>query len=71
MVGANVARYRRARGWTRTQLGQEIGHANGGYVSQVEARRRAPGPESLKRLAEALGVTPDALMVVYDPQHGP
>ena len=49
-----IARYRKAKGWTQTDLAQELGVS----MSTVQSWERGaqPRPRHLRRLAEVLGV---------------
>jgi len=68
-VGANVARLRKARGWSAAELGTRMGYKTGGYINQIEWGMRGPGPEVLAKLAQAFGVEVNELTSPYDPDH--
>ena len=60
-VGLNVQRIRRTRGWSQEELAFESGlHRT--YISGIERGARNPTITVLKELADALGVSPGALM---------
>lgn len=54
-IGGRIARLRAVRGLTQAQLGLNVGR-DGQLVSKWERGEKAPGRESLPKLAEALGV---------------
>ena len=60
-VGRNVRRYRLERDWSQEELAFESGlHQT--YLSGVENGTRNPTITVLKKLADALGVPPAALL---------
>ena len=60
-VGRNVRRYRLERNWSQEQLAFEASiHQT--YLSGVENGTRNPTITVLKKLADALGVPPAALL---------
>ncbi len=60
-VGRNVRRYRLKKDWSQEQLAFEAGiHQT--YLSGVENGARNPTITVLKKLADALGVPPAALL---------
>ena len=60
-IGLNVQRIRRARGWSQEQFAFESGlHRT--YISGIERGARNPTVTVLKGMADALGVTPAALL---------
>ncbi len=60
-VGRNVRRYRLEKDWSQEQLAFEAGiHQT--YLSGVENGARNPTITVLKKLADALGVPPAALL---------
>jgi transcriptional regulator with XRE-family HTH domain len=62
IVGENVRRAREAIGLSQEELGDKAG-IDRTYVSGVERGVRNPTVKVLARLAEALGTTPDRLLV--------
>ena len=56
-----LAAHRRRRGLTQRQLGQlaRVAHTT---VQQLESLRRGAYPQTLRKLAIALGVTPEELL---------
>jgi len=54
--------FRRHRNLTQTELAHKAG-ISAPYLNQIEARKRKPSTEVLKRLASALDVPLDALVV--------
>jgi DNA-binding XRE family transcriptional regulator len=56
-----LAFWRRRRGLTQQQLASAAGIPQG-YLSALEAGKKRGTPETLKRIAEALGVTLDQLV---------
>lgn len=60
-LGANVQRIRRTRGWSQEELAFRSGlHRT--YISGIERGARNPTVTVVKELADALGVTPGALL---------
>lgn len=60
IVGANIRRFRKAKGLTQEQLAHEAGVAMR-YVAGVERAEENPSLKFLVKMAEALGVSPGAL----------
>ena len=56
LVGRNVGRIRREKGWTQEQLAEISGFSQQ-YISGLEQGRRNPTVVTLYELATALGVT--------------
>ncbi len=61
VIGHNVERWRRARGWTQEDLAQAIG-CNRSAVSRWEAGRRLPSLPHLLALGNVLGCGAAALL---------
>ena len=61
IVGANIRRLRKAKGFTQEQLAHEAGVAMR-YVAGVERAEENPSLKFLVRIAEALGVEPGTLL---------
>ena len=60
-VGRNVRRYRLEKSWSQEELAFESGlHQT--YLSGIENGTRNPTVTVLKKLADALGVPPAALL---------
>lgn len=60
-IGLNVQRIRHARGWSQEQFAFESGlHRT--YISGIERGARNPTVTVVKGMADALGVTPAALL---------
>ena len=59
-IGENIARYRKAKGFTQEQLGQLLGVTNQS-VSKWESGVSMPDVMLLPEIANALGITLDAL----------
>lgn len=59
-LGHQVRRYRRQRGLTQAELAHRMG-VHRVYVSRIESGRVGVSAATLVRLAEALGVSLDAL----------
>jgi transcriptional regulator with XRE-family HTH domain len=51
-----IVRYRRAKGWTQTELAREVGVSLNTVQAWEKGSRPRPGHE--RRLADALGVDP-------------
>ena len=54
-IGTRILQARTQRNLSQTQLSERTGIA-GSYLSRIENRRIEPGPRTLKRIADALGV---------------
>lgn len=61
LFGLNVRRYRKLKGMTQEDLALEV-EMERSYVSDLERGTRNPTVRALGRLAEALGVEPQALL---------
>ncbi len=61
LVGANVRRYREAKGLTQEQLSELSGFGQN-YLSDLERGRRNPTVVTVYELAQALGATPADLL---------
>lgn len=59
--GERLRRLRAARGLTQLELGRTVGLSQR-MVAYYEVQGGTPGPELLARMAEALGVSADALV---------
>ena len=59
-VGENIRRYRKSRGMTQAQLAEAVGLTEGA-VRHYESGIRAVKPELLESIADALGVSVNAL----------
>lgn len=57
--GKRLRALREAKGWSQMKLGEEAG-VRYQYVARLERAESEPGWEMVLKLAEALGVTPDA-----------
>ena len=60
MIGAQIAAYRKQKDLTQEQLGEMLGVSNR-TVSKWESETSLPGVDMIPNIAEALGVTLDAL----------
>lgn len=60
-VAANIRRIRQERGFTQEALADLVG-INRNYVGMIERCENSPTIDMLERLAEALEVTPTALL---------
>jgi transcriptional regulator with XRE-family HTH domain len=63
-----LAAHRRRRGLTQRQLGELAGVAHT-TVQRLEALNRGAYPQTLRKLATALGVAPEELLHREKPQH--
>ena len=63
-----LAEHRRRRGLTQRQLGELAGVAHT-TVQQLESLRRGAYPQTMQKLATALGVSPEELLHGEKPQH--
>lgn len=65
-LGERVQQQRKAKGWTRKELGQRAG-LNPVHLAKVEAGdKRDPACSTLAKLARALGCTADYLLGLVD-----
>ncbi|HZF07184.1 MAG TPA: helix-turn-helix transcriptional regulator [Thermoanaerobaculia bacterium] len=62
-MGHRIQDLRNARGWTQEELGREVG-LDRSRISRYERGRLSASGLTVKRLAEALGVTTDQLLGV-------
>lgn len=69
ILGANVRRLRRARGWTQIQLAAHCDMTQV-YVSYIEGSKHAATVDMIDKLAEALECSPAALLSPADPDAG-
>jgi transcriptional regulator with XRE-family HTH domain len=63
-----LAEHRRRRGLTQRQLGELAGVAHT-TVQRLESLSRGAYPQTMQKLATALGVTPEELLHGEKPQH--
>jgi transcriptional regulator with XRE-family HTH domain len=63
-----LAAHRRRRGLTQRQLGELAGVAHT-TVQQLESLRRGAYPQTMQKLATALGIVPKELLHGEKPQH--
>jgi transcriptional regulator with XRE-family HTH domain len=61
-TGEKLKRLRRGRGWTQQELSEVSGVAQSTIAQIEKMRREEPRPGTLKKLAEALGVSPAELL---------
>lgn len=64
-IGKNMKRERKAAGYTQREFAQLLGMPVSTY-SNYENGNRDPGPETLKKIAAALGIPLDRLLSVSD-----
>ena len=62
LLGKRLASIRKKRGWTQERLAEKTNLANN-YISNIENNRSIPSLETLVKLCEALGVTPNDLLL--------
>lgn len=65
MLGNLIARIRKEKGITKTQLANWAG-INVGHLTHIEKNTRRPSHIALKNIATALGVTAQPLFYTYD-----
>lgn len=61
--GRNVRQARKDKGWTQEQLAFEAG-VKRAYLSEVENGQRNVSLDVVEKLAKALGVSPEILMLL-------
>jgi transcriptional regulator with XRE-family HTH domain len=64
-LAANISRLRAAAGWSQTKLAEQIGISQV-FMSRVENGHASPSAEVLYAIADALGVSADALRQTAD-----
>ena len=71
-VGANIAAYRKLKGWTQAQLGEILGIGTDS-LCRIERGTMAPRFQRLEDIADALGCTvsdlfrtPEEILSTYD-----
>ena len=62
IFGKRVREVRHERGWTQEQLAFEAG-VKRAYLSEIENGQRNVSLDVVEKLATALGVSPDSLML--------
>ena len=60
-IGKNLIRYRCAKGWSQEDLAHEVGMSQSNY-SKIESDKQDASPEQIEVFAQALGVSPAALV---------
>jgi len=70
-VGRNLGRLLGERGMTGNELGQQLGHKTGSYVSAIVSGRKHPGPGMIEKIAAALDVSPAKLTQAPGPAPKP
>jgi transcriptional regulator with XRE-family HTH domain len=60
LLGQNIARLRRQKRWTQRELAESL-HTDHSMVTRWEKGKVLPRPDTLERLAQALGVSIDDL----------
>ena len=66
LLGANVRHYRKLKDMTQEELAA-LASMERSYVSDLERGQRNPTVRALGRLAEALGVLPNLLLIDRPP----
>ena len=61
VLGANIAKYRRAAGMTQEAVADKCG-LTGAYLRQIELGFKVPRLETFLKIAEALNVSADLLL---------
>lgn len=61
-LGKNINRYRKRADLTQAQLAEKTGYSDS-YIGQVENARTKPSLEAIVKIASALSVTVDQLLV--------
>ena len=63
-LGRQVQMRRESKGWTRTELARRAGLVSDSHLRLIEEGRRAdPQASTVVKLAKALGVTPNDLLL--------
>jgi transcriptional regulator with XRE-family HTH domain len=66
-IGARIRDVRREHGWTQQDLAESVGVSRSA-VAQWETDRAGQVRDNLSRIAEALGVSPEFLLIGREPQ---
>ncbi len=61
LLGLKVRQLRQARGWSFEELARQTGLSLS-YLNEIEKGKKSPQPETLHKLADALGTTADFLL---------
>lgn len=61
-IGKVIRQARRDREWTQTELAQKVGVGTP-YLSKIEQGKETPGEPLMRRLASALGLDGDELVL--------
>jgi transcriptional regulator with XRE-family HTH domain len=64
--GTKLRVLRQRAGWGQTELARKLGLKRRGYISNLEAGRKAPSPELVVQIADLFGVTTDYLLLDHD-----
>lgn len=60
--------YRRARGWSQTEMARFLGHGfTAGAISLLESQRLKPSLRQQRRLREVFGDESEAILAPIDP----
>ena len=62
IIARNLKHYREKAGLTQEGLARAVGELSTGAVSAIEQGKNTPRIDTLKRIADALGVTVDKLL---------
>jgi len=68
-IGKRILKARKAKGLTLKALGELAGDLKQTRLTNWEQGTRTPGPEEIKKLAQALDVSPAFLMCLSDERH--
>lgn len=61
-TGELIRQLRKARGWTQEELAHRCGYSGKSVICKVEAAERPGNTEKIKKIADALGVSPSSLV---------
>ena len=61
-TGELIRQLRKARGWTQEELAHRCGYSGKSVICKVEAAERPGNTEKIKKIADALGVSPASLV---------
>gem|GEM_PF-1102050 len=67
-IGERIKELRGERRWSQADLATKIGGADAGQISRYENAHIAPSADAIVRLAEALDVSCDYLLVEHAPR---
>jgi transcriptional regulator with XRE-family HTH domain len=62
VLGSNLKKHRRAKGWTQAVLAEKAGTV-GNYIALLESAAKFPSADMIERIASALEIDSTALFI--------